>query len=54
MKIMLLIFGLFSCRWCFVALSENPLALWLVPILFLLGIASALLGLKTFFDYLGK
>jgi hypothetical protein len=52
MKIVLLIFGVFSIRWCFTFLDANLLSfIWLLPLLIILSIGLAWLGLKTVFEF---
>jgi hypothetical protein len=52
MKIILLIFGVYSVRWCFTFLDENLLNFfWLLPLLILLSVGLAWVGLKILFEF---
>jgi hypothetical protein len=53
MKIILLISGVFSLRWCFAFLGENSLNFfWLLPLIILLGIGLAWISLKILSEFL--
>ncbi len=53
MKIFLLGFGIWIFKFCFGLIAENPAgSLWLVPVVFIVGLTVALVGLKMIWEKL--